>query len=112
MFIWFFPSKKRRYEVAKLVFNQVYCSPKNSDLENSMPLQTPGKAPLPINIKDKGFYMRCLSPFGLCWEKKTGIFILSTLTIMTVDKYGLITNIFFLFHLPSKKKYGEKQKKG
>ena len=28
--------------------------------------------------------MRCLSLSGLCWAKKTGIFILSTLTIITV----------------------------
>ena len=30
--------------------------------------------------------MRCLSLSGLCWAKKTGIFILGTLTIMTVAK--------------------------
>ena len=37
-------------------------------------------------IKECLFYMRCLSLSGLCWENKTGIFILGTLTIMTVDK--------------------------
>ena len=30
--------------------------------------------------------MRCLSLSGLCWAKKTGIFILGTLTIMTVGQ--------------------------
>ena len=29
--------------------------------------------------------MRCLSPSGLRWAKKTGIFILGTLKLMTVD---------------------------
>ena len=52
MFSWVFPSKKRRYEVANPVFNQVYYSPKNSHQENSMPLQTLDKAPLPINMDE------------------------------------------------------------
>ena len=31
------------------------------------------------------FFMWCLSLFGLCWARKTHIFILGTLTIMTVE---------------------------
>ena len=33
-------------------------------------------------IKGWLFYMGCLSLSGVCWAKKTGIFILGTLTIM------------------------------
>jgi hypothetical protein len=77
MFSWVFPSKKRRYEVAKLVFNQVYCSPKNSDLENSMPLQTPDKAPLPINMDELQKVTFCTTisiifPFFLSLQEKRG----------------------------------------
>ena len=43
-----------------------------------------------INIKDKRMiiHIRCLSLSGLCDAKKTGIFIIGTLTLMTVDSYN------------------------
>ena len=43
------------------------------------------------------FYMRCLSLSGLSWAKKTGIFIIGTLTIMTVGicAFRLVEEITF-----------------
>ena len=42
-----------------------------------------------INTKDKRMIILYAVPIPLCpcWSKKTGIFILGTLIIMTVDKY-------------------------
>ena len=43
-----------------------------------------------IHIKDKRMiiHIRCLSLSGLCDAKKIGIFIIDTLTLMTVDSYN------------------------
>ena len=41
---------------------------------------------LDARIKGRLFQMRCLSLSGLCLARKIGIFILGTLTIMTVDQ--------------------------
>ena len=46
--------------------------------------------------------MRCLSLSGLRWAKKTGIFILGTLSLMTVGLDTLLKKIF-LFIFPTKK---------
>ena len=49
--------------------------------------------------------MRCLSLSGLCWAKDTVIFILGTLTIMTVGP----STLFFLESLASDIQGGPKK---
>ena len=45
---------------------------------------------LSISLIKGWLFYACLSHSGLRWAKKTGIFILGTIKIMTVDQYMLI----------------------